>query len=221
MQIHFVDKETMFHIEIMTEESEDPIKLRGFFYEAKGSMALILEGDEVYDYFTKNPLASRLSMTFYRDKQKYFFHAKFERSFIKFKKKLTEFSVASIIEVTSRRSAHRFDIAMNIMVHEMSEDYEPIYSSPAHTFDMSYDAICFYSNTDLTNENPKIEIEFLMFGKDRFRLPARLLHKHKVGQSKQFKHSYVFLFDFSECPDEKKRLVDSFFTNNFRAKADF
>jgi hypothetical protein len=80
------------------------------------------------------------------------------------------------------------------------------------TNDVSLDAFSVSSNVDLPIENDeKYALEFMLFNRHSFFLPINVFLKKRAAIVSKMAYDYVFLFDFSNHPHEKNRIINAFF----------
>ena len=213
MKHHFIEKGTMFDIEVFANDSASSVMLNGQFYNIVDNM-ISIKGDELYEYCSNRPAGLKLHITFYHRHNVCEFDGRFENTLTTRNGKFIEITPESNIEVKSRRTAHRHKLSTSVDLYTVKEDGTVELLCTGLTEDMSVDAIGFVSNTDIeAGVSDCFAVKFILFGNNVFKIPAKFLSKSKCPASLGYKHRYVFLFDFSTCKEENHRLAFTFFKN--------
>lgn len=218
MIISSIEKGTLFDIEVFTGDFNAGEKFAGVLNDTEGDVILSIEGKGLYERCEECGQNFNMLLTFYRGSEKYSFYCKSKSRQILDHVALTEIVALTRIKKESRRSAPRFASTVQVSVFDENgtSSVEPLCTGQAD--DISSNSMCFLTDYELDIHNKgKFSLEFTLFGKDFFRLSARLLHSKKAPFYTQYNNGYIFLFDFSGWPDEKARLVDVILKDRLRA----
>ena len=218
MLIDAIEKETVFEIEIMDQETEAGKKLKGQLQGTHEHVFLSLGGKDLYDYCTLHPAGTNMLLTFYRGSNKYSFYCRYDSA----NSEMTEVAALTGIKEESRRAAHRFASTMDVNLLEMGGGRPKHLLCSGQAEDISYDAICFMTNHSLDEykgrkDEVQFVLEFTMAERHQFKLPGKLLHTKMAPFYTHYKYAHVFLFDYTTCPSEQGRLVDIFFKERLKS----
>ena len=219
MKFHFIEKGTLITVEPTEQGEDNQLKYVGLFQENKGD-SLYMKGDELCTY-CKTVLAEAegkdvfLRFNFYHGPNNCEFRGKIEQVFTVYDEPQIEITPSSAIITKNRRSAYRHRLLTDITLHLYIDGVMDSYAG--ETEDISTNSIRFTSGIDIDiKSGNNITLEFILFDKHHFNLPAKLLTK--IKSSANTKNNCVFIFDFSECKDESKRLLDSFFEHSIEVR---
>jgi hypothetical protein len=212
MRIHLIDKGTPMTIEIQTCHGETLAEFKCAFFEPNGHVRLAVESEALYDYCLSPPPDSKMYITFYREQQKYSFEGKLVNAEVRQAKKLVNIIMLSQIKVESRRGVKRFEIYIKVNVFSYANGHRGELLGEGETNDVSLDALSFSSNLDLVKSDDKrYALEFTLFNKHLFFIPVKLLAKKDASVVSKSDFDYIVLFDFTDYPNEKRRITNAFF----------
>jgi len=188
--------------------------LNGTLYEPAMGIILLVEGEALHNYCASNPAGLMFKVTFYRGMKEYAFEGKFNRTLIKSGKKMAEIAAFGIMTENARRATRRFDMVLDVefIPQNASADRDHTYSG--QSYDVSCDGIGLMTNVNLDISDKRYIMNFTLYGKDNFSIPAKILRKKNVLNASAYKYDYAFLFDYSQSLKEKSRLLDTFIKNS-------
>ena len=201
----------------MAGDNEPGRTFRGSLYAINNQMLLSVESKELYAYFSDSSAVSNLVVNFFHDRNKCTFSARFSKRSLQNDMEIVELFVTSLIKETSRRANPRFSIRMLVGLYVENEGHKE--QVTAETDDISLDAANLFTYIDLNiTDKTKFTLEFTLFGRQRFLLPATLIFEKPAPKNSKFKHQYVLKFDYSRHPEEKERFLYAYIESSLESQ---
>ena len=213
MVYRLIHQGTVLNIDFKDKIANSKITHKGFLHEPVRDIVLLLEGDDLYEYCSALPRNTLMSIAFYRGQTEFSFEAKLESVLMKNDKKLTEVTAIGVIKENSRRLTRRFLITVDVGVFTQKDnlDLRPVCSG--QSYDISCDSISIWSSDNLAMSSTPYYVRFVLFNRDVFNLPAKLLRRKNAPSTSMYRNEYVLLYDFASDMREKNRLLDAFIRN--------
>jgi hypothetical protein len=209
MKHSFINKKTKVEVNIFSEDLNSIKILHGQVHHASDELT-ILEGDELRNYFANQPTGCLVSISFNRGYNKCEFSGRFKSTRAQF----VEIVPITPITEKSQRSYHRHQSTTGVKLFLLGDQNQAELACEGTAEDISLDAIAFTSNKDLLlSEEDRFYVEFTLFTRHNFKIPAKLLRKGRVPHTSKDRNRYVFLFDFPEDSQDSLRLATVFLKN--------
>ena len=214
MVFRLIEKGTMFNFEFKDKTTDTVVLHKGFLYEPARDIVMFIEGDDLYKYCAAIPQNTPLSVVFHRGQKEFSFDGRYDDVLIKDEHKITEITAMGVINESHRRMTRRFVMTIDVSLYEQRDNADIRAVCTGQSYDVSCDSVSIWSNDNLENMNVVYYMKFVLFLKEHFNLPAKILRKKPAPPSSFFKYEYILLFDFSSDQKEKYRLLDAFIKNS-------
>jgi hypothetical protein len=212
MHIHIVDRGTPLEIEVQTYGGERIANMKAVFYDSQGRMSLTVDCEALFDHYREPKPGTKLYISFYREQLKYSFEGVFASGQEQMGKKMVNITMLSNIKTESRRTVKRFEIYVKISIYALENGQKGPLLGEGETNDVTFDAFSVASDVDIpVSDDKPLALEFTLFNKHSFFLPAKILKKSKASVVSAMTYEYVFLFNYTDRPNEKDRLISAFF----------
>ena len=217
MVFRLIEKGTVLDIEIADKLTGQTNRIKGEHYDIVKETVLLIESEMLYGYCASKEEPVSMTVTFYRGKNEYMFEARCDHVMIKNDRKLTEVTALSSISEAGRRATNRFGMLLDVELFERDDtgDVKPLFVG--QSYDISCDSLGIWANFNIEQDDRIYFTKFTLFHKDTFNIPAKLLRKKNAPKSSFYRYDYVFMFDYSEGLQSKKKLLDEFIINSLAA----
>lgn len=214
MNLKFVEKGTRLDVFEITKNDEVIKEYNAKFYDTVTPISFLVESEDIYENINDIDRDNYLKISFFRGSNMYTFKGKIKENTVINGHNLTQIDQKTEIIVSTRRTSPRHEIVTSVILYESLQAREANESlATGQILDISNDALCFLSNKSIAVLEPEhiYFLEFFLSKSDRFLLPALLKRRGNSPQSVQFKYDYGFIFDYTDRPDQRTRLITSIF----------
>jgi len=220
MVYRLIEKGTMMNLEFKDKLTNQAVSHKGFLHEPARDIVLQLEGDALYDYCNILPHNTPMTLIFHRGQKEFSFEGKLETVTVIGGVKLTELTAMGVIKESHRRLTRRFIMTVDVSLFTQKDSTNPDIRAvcKGQSYDISCDSVSIWSNDEIKNLNDLFYAKFILFGRENFNIPAKILKKKSAPKTSFYKNEYILLFDFSADQREKTRLLDAFIKNSLELR---
>jgi c-di-GMP-binding flagellar brake protein YcgR len=221
MELRFIDKNTSLTIFLCKHDGTVITHYNAAFIDTEKYISFFIDCDSLFENPESFDPDTQLRIEFFRGPKMYTFNAKAMKKKGMYKnKEYFLMNQVSEIKETTRRTMPRIEMSVNVKIFMTEDEYKKD-SSAAHgiSLDISGDGMGLLSDNVIPpadKEHRYIAVFYL--GSATFNMKSRLLHRRDSTKILQYKYEYGFIFDYSDMPEERSRLITAMLDYQLRRR---
>ena len=210
MQLRYIDRGTVFDIQVLGDSNLSNTEFVGKFYELERGVTFYLECEQLMKLVGEQSIS--LGFRFHEGAYIFTFTGKTLGIARKDFKDFILVSATSLIDESSRRKFPRMEVSVYVRLFKYDED-EPNKCGDLMlqdvTQDVSVGGLCLYSDEPLEDE--KMFIAEISFDRTKTNLPVLHLRSEYLGSKGYRNYAHAFIYSSSGDSEEIKQLTLAMF----------